>query len=101
MQVKPLNDRLLVRRDAVEETSQGGILLPENAQEKSTQGTVVARGDGYRQEDGSRTSLTVRVGDTVVFGKYTGQEITVSGEDYLILREDEVYATVEETAVAN
>ena len=99
--VKPLNDRILVRRHNGEQTTKGGIYIPDNAQEKSMQGTVVAVGNGYRRDDGSRTPLTVTVGDTVLFGQYGGQEVKLDDQEYLILREDDVYAIVEETAVTN
>ncbi len=99
--VKPLNDRILVQRHTAKQTSEGGIYIPDNAQEKPTQGTVIAVGDGHRNENGTHTPLSISIGETVLFGKYTGQEINLDDTEYLILREDEIYGIVEETAVTN
>ncbi len=96
MKVRPLNDRILVRR--LEETEQrvGGIIIPDTAKEKPQQGKVIAVGTGKIKEDGTRIPLDVREGDTILFGKYSGQEIKLDGEEYLIMREDEVLAVLAE-----
>jgi chaperonin GroES len=96
MKVRPLNDRILVRR--VEETEQrvGGIIIPDTAKEKPQQGKVIAAGTGKIKEDGNRIPLDVKAGDTILFGKYSGQEIKLDGEEYLIMREDEVLAVIED-----
>lgn len=96
MKVKPLHDRLLVRRIAEEERSSGGIIIPETAKEKPLQGEVVAVGKGKILEDGSRRELDVKAGDRILFGKYAGTEVKVDGTDHLILREDDVLGVIEE-----
>ncbi len=98
MKVRPLNDRILVRR--LEETEQrvGGIIIPDTAKEKPQQGKVIAVGTGKIKEDGKRIPLDVKADDTILFGKYSGQEIKLDGEEYLIMREDEVLAILEEGA---
>jgi chaperonin GroES len=92
MKVRPLNDRILVRR--LEETEQkvGGIIIPDTAKEKPQQGKVIAVGTGKVKDDGTRIPLDVKEGDTILFGKYSGQEIKLDGEEFLIMREDEVLA---------
>jgi chaperonin GroES len=94
MKVKPLHDRILVKR--IEETEQvvGGIIIPDSAKEKPQQGKVVAAGAGKVDDKGKRTPLDVKEGDTILFGKYSGQEIKLDGEEFLIMREDEVLAVV-------
>ncbi len=96
MNVRPLFDRVLVKR--VEEPTQtaSGLFLPETAKEKPVQGEVLAIGNGRISDDGSVTPLTVSVGDKVVFGKYAGTEIKVEGEDRLILREDDILGIIED-----
>ncbi len=96
MTVRPLNDRILVRRLEEAEQRVGGIIIPDTAKEKPQQGKVVAVGTGKVKEDGGRIPLDVKVDDTILFGKYSGQEITVGGEEYLIMREDEVLAILDE-----
>lgn len=90
MTVRPLFDRVLVKRNDEPTRSKGGLFLPETAKEKPVEGTVVAVGNGRVAEDGKVSALTVKVGDRVVFGKYAGTEIKVEGEDRLILREDDI-----------
>ena len=92
MNVRPLHDRLLVQRIEEAEQKVGGIIIPDTAKEKPQQGKVVAAGTGKVLEDGTRVPMDVAVGDTILFGKYSGQEIKFEGEEYLILREDEVLA---------
>lgn len=90
MAVKPLQDRVLIKRVEEETKTLGGIIIPDNHKEKPAQGEIVAVGSGYRLADGSVKSLEVKVGDKVLFGKYSGTEVKVSGENYLIMKEDEV-----------
>jgi chaperonin GroES len=92
--VKPIHDRIIVKRLAEEERSKGGIIIPDTAKEKPQQGKVVAVGPGKR-EDGKLFPLDVKAGDTVLFAKYGGTEIKLDGEDHLILREDDVLGIVE------
>jgi len=92
MNVRPLHDRLLVRRVEEKETAKGGIVIPDTAKEKPMEGEVLAVGNGKLLENGTKLALDVKVGDKVLFGKYSGTEITVDGEDVLIVREDEVLA---------
>jgi len=96
MNVRPLHDRIIVQR--IEETEQriGGIIIPDTAKEKPQQGKVIAAGAGKVKEDGKRVSLDVKAGDLILFGKYSGQEIKLDGEEYLIMREDEVLAVIDE-----
>lgn len=95
MTVKPLNDRLLVKRIDEEQKSAGGIIIPDTAKEKPLEGRVVAVGPG-KWEEGERRPLGVAAGDRILFGKYGGTEIKIDGEEHLILREDEVLATIVE-----
>ena len=92
MKVRPLHDRLLVRRLEEKETARGGIVIPDTAREKPMEGEVLAVGNGKLLENGTKLALEVKVGDRVLFGKYSGTEITVDGEEVLIVREDEVLA---------
>lgn len=94
MQVKPLHDRILVKRLGEEEKTKGGIIIPDTAKEKPAQGEVVAAGSGRRTEDGKLISLEVKKGDKILFGKYSGTEIKVDGDDYLIMREDDVLGII-------
>jgi chaperonin GroES len=96
MAIKPLDDRIVVRNLEAEEKSAGGILLPDTAKEKPQKATVLAVGAGRLTEDGKRIPLDVRVGDTVLFGKYSGTEVKWNGEELRILRESEVLAVVEQ-----
>ena len=95
MKVRPLHDRVLVRRLDVEETTKGGIIIPDTAQEKPQEGEVVAVGNGRLLEDGSVKPLDVKVKDKILFGKYGGTDINMEGKSYLILREDEILAIIE------
>ncbi|HRK02772.1 MAG TPA: co-chaperone GroES [Oligoflexia bacterium] len=90
MQVKPLHDRILVKRLSEEEKTKGGIIIPDTAKEKPAEGQVMAVGAGRRTEDGKLISLEVKKGDKILFGKYSGTEIKIDGADYLIMREDDV-----------
>jgi chaperonin GroES len=92
MKVRPLHDRIIVSRIEEGEQKIGGIIIPDTAKEKPQQGKVIAVGNGKFKEDGSRQPLDVKDGDTILFGKYSGQEIKIDGEEYLIMREDEVLA---------
>jgi chaperonin GroES len=94
MKVRPLHDRLIVRRVEEKETATGGIVIPDTAREKPMEGEVLAAGKGKLLEDGTTLALDVKVGDRILFGKYSGTEITVDGEDVLIVREDEVLAVM-------
>tara|TARA_B100000925_G_scaffold290193_1_gene274831 strand:+ start:47 stop:337 length:291 start_codon:yes stop_codon:yes gene_type:complete len=96
MNFRPLNDRILVKRSSSETTTKSGIIIPENAKEKPMQGTVIAVGPGKSNEDGSQTPLLVQEGQLVMFRKYAGTDVTISGEEHMILREDEILAIVEE-----
>jgi chaperonin GroES len=95
MNARPLHDRILVSRIEEGEQKVGGIIIPDSAKEKPMQGKVVAVGNGKADKDGKRIALDVKQGDTILFGKYSGQEVRVDGEDYLIMREDEVLAVIE------
>ena len=95
MKVKPLHDRILVKRIEEGEQVVGGIIIPDTAKEKPQQGKVAAVGAGKIDDKGKRVPLDVKEGDTILFGKYSGQEIKVAGEEYLIMREDEVLGVIE------
>jgi len=95
MKFRPLQDRLLVKRIEEEQKTKGGIIIPDSAKEKPVQGTVVAVGNGKVLEDGKVRALDVKAGDRILFGKYSGNEIKIDGEEHLILREDEVLGVVE------
>ena len=92
MKVRPLHDRIIVQRIEEGEQKIGGIIIPDSAKEKPQQGKVIAVGLGKVKEDNTRQTLDVQDGDTILFGKYSGQEIKIDGEDYLIMREDDVLA---------
>ena len=92
MKVRPLHDRLLVRRIEEKETAKGGIIIPDTAKEKPQEGEVLAVGNGKVLENGTKIALEVKVGDKVLFGKYSGSDIKIEGEEVLILREDDVLA---------
>ena len=95
MNARPLHDRILVQRIEEGEQKIGGIIIPDSAKEKPQQGKVVAVGNGKVKDDGGRIPLDVKSGDTILFGKYSGQEIKLDGEEYLIMREDEVLAVID------
>jgi chaperonin GroES len=96
MNARPLHDRILVQRIEEEEQKVGGIIIPDSAKEKPQQGKVIAVGAGKADKDGKRIPLDVKETDTILFGKYSGQEIKLDGQEYLIMREDEVLAVVED-----
>ena len=95
MNARPLHDRILVQRIEEGEQKIGGIIIPDSAKEKPQQGKVVAVGQGKVKEDGGRIPLDVKPGDSILFGKYSGQEIKLDGEEFLIMREDEVLAVID------
>jgi len=95
MQIRPLYDRLVVRRIETSETVMNGIIIPDTAKEKPQEAEVVAAGRGKRLEDGTVVPLDVKVGDRILFGKYSGSDIKIDGEEFLILREDEVLGVLE------
>ena len=95
MNVRPLHDRIIVQRLEEGEQKIGGIIIPDTAKEKPQQGKVIAVGKGKTEKDGKITPLDVKVGDTILFGKYSGQEIRIDGEDRLIMREEEILAIIE------
>jgi chaperonin GroES len=98
MQIRPLYDRLVIRRIEQSETIQNGLYIPDSAKEKPQEGEVVATGRGKRLEDGKLVALDVKVGDRILFGKYSGSDIKLDGSEYLILREDEVLGVLENGA---
>jgi chaperonin GroES len=95
MHIRPLHDRIVVKRIEARDSTVSGLLIPNSAQEKPQEGTVVAVSRGQRREDGSLSPLDVSVGDHILYGKYTGSEIKLAGEEYLIVREDEVLGVLE------
>jgi chaperonin GroES len=95
MHVRPLHDRILVQRLEEGEQQIGGIIIPDSAKEKPQRGKVIAAGNGRVRDAGSRVKLDVKAGDTILFGKYSGQEIKLDGVEYLIMKEDEVLAAIE------
>jgi len=95
MKIRPLNDRLLVKRLKEEEKTAGGIIIPDSAKEKPAEGEVMAVGPGKANDDGDRVALQVKAGDRVLFSKYSGTDVKIDGEDYLIMREDDVLGIIE------
>jgi chaperonin GroES len=95
MNVRPLHDRIIVQRIEEGEQKVGGIIIPDTAKEKPQQGRVIAVGKGKIKDDGKVLPMDVKQGDTILFGKYSGQEIKIDGEEYLIMREDEVLAVID------
>jgi chaperonin GroES len=95
MNIRPLHDRVIVKRVEEEKTSPGGIVIPDSATEKPIQGEVVAVGNGKLLDNGELRALDLKKGDKVLFGKYSGTEVKVSGEDYLVLREDDIMGVIE------
>jgi chaperonin GroES len=95
MKVRPLYDRVIIRRVAEEEKTKGGIIIPDSAKEKPSEGEVVAVGNGKIDDKGALRALTVKKGDRILFGKYSGNEIKVDGVDHLILREDDILGIIE------
>jgi chaperonin GroES len=95
MRLRPLQDRILVQRIEEETTTKGGIIIPDTAKEKPAEGKIVAVGNGKVGEDGKRIALEVQEGDRILFGKYAGTEVKVEGEEYLIMREDDVLGIID------
>ena len=95
MKIRPLHDRVLVKRIESEEKTKGGLYIPETAKEKPVEGTVVAVGQGKVLENGQRSPLDVKVGDKVLFGKYSGNEVKIDGVEHVVLREEELYAIID------
>lgn len=95
MKVRPLHDRILVKRFEEKEVKKGGIIIPDTAKEKPQEGEVMAVGTGKLTEDGKRQPLEVKVGDKILFGKYSGTEVKLDDEEYLIMREDDVLGIIE------
>ncbi len=96
MKVRPLGDRVLVKRLEEEEKTKGGIIIPDTAKEKPQQGKIVAVGNGRTTEDGKVIPMNVKVGDKVLFQKYSGSDIKIEGEEYLIMREEEILGIIED-----
>jgi chaperonin GroES len=92
--IRPLSDRVIVKPAEAEEKTKGGIILPDTAKEKPIEGTIVAVGPGKDTENGKKTEMTVKVGDVVLYGKYSGTEVTVDGQEYLIMRESDIFGIV-------
>jgi len=90
MKIKPLNDRVIVKRVEQEQKTSGGIIIPDTAKEKPQEGLVVAVGPGKRDDDGKRTALEVKEGDRILFGKYAGTEIKIDGDEHIFMREDDI-----------
>ncbi|NOY70644.1 MAG: co-chaperone GroES [Deltaproteobacteria bacterium] len=95
MKIKPLNDRILVKRLEEETKTKGGIIIPDSAKEKPAQGEVIAVGDGKMNDDGKRIALQVKKGDRVLFAKYGGTEVKINDEEHLVMREDDVLGIIE------
>jgi chaperonin GroES len=98
--IRPLHDRVIIKRLDEEEQIRGGIIIPDTAKEKPQQGEVIAVGEGKFREDGTRQPLDVKAGDRVLFGKYSGSEVKIDDQDYLIMREDEILGVFTTTARA-
>jgi chaperonin GroES len=95
MKLRPLQDRILVQRVEEETTTKGGIIIPDTAKEKPAEGKIIAVGNGRLGEDGQRIALEVKVGDRVLFSKYSGTEVKIEGEEYLIMKEDDVLGIID------
>jgi chaperonin GroES len=98
--IRPLHDRIIVKRLDEQQQMRGGIIIPDTAKEKPQQGEVIAAGEGKFRDDGTRQPLDVKAGDRVLFGKYSGSEVKIDGEEYLIMREDEILGVFTTTAKA-
>ena len=101
MNVRPLHDRLIIQRLEEGEQLVGGIIIPDTAKEKPQQGKVIAAGNGTSNDDGQRVPLDVKAGDLILFGKYAGQEIKLEGKEFLIMREDDVLAVIDDDHTKN
>jgi chaperonin GroES len=95
MKIRPLHDRILIKRQEEKETRKGGIIIPDSAKEKPQEGKVIAVGNGKVSDDGKKIPLDVKTGDKILFGKYSGSEVTLDNEEYLILREEDVLCILE------
>ena len=95
MRIRPLHDRVLVKRTEEDTTSAGGIVIPDSATEKPSKGEIIAVGNGKINDNGDVRALDVKVGDTVLFGKYSGTEVKVEGDDLLVMREDDIMAVID------
>ena len=95
MKIRPLHDRILIKRVEEREAARGGIIIPDSAKEKPQEGEVIAVGNGKLLENGTRVPLDVQAGDRILFGKYSGAEVKLDGEEYLILKEDEILGVLE------
>ena len=95
MKLRPLNDRILVERVEEQTTTKGGIIIPDSAKEKPAEGKVISVGIGKLGEDGKRVPLEIKAGDRVLFGKYSGSDVKINGEEYLIMREDDILGIIE------
>ncbi len=100
MAFTPLHDRVLVRRVESEEKTKGGLIIPDSAKEKPAEGEVIAVGAGARDEDGDRISMDVKVGDRILFGKWSGTEVTIDGEELLIMKESDIMGIITDAAAA-
>lgn len=97
MQIHPLADRVVVRPYLEQETKRGGIIIPDTAKEKPMEGEIIEVGPGRTSDEGKRTPLEVKKGDRVLYGKYSGTEVTVNGEEYLIMRESDIFAVIQKS----
>jgi chaperonin GroES len=95
MKIRPLHDRVVVKRVAEEGKTSGGLFIPDTAKEKPARGLVIAVGEGKRDDSGNRIALDVKSGDEILFGKYSGSELKLDGEEHIVLREDEILAVIE------
>ena len=95
MKIRPLHDRILVKRVEEQEVKKGGIIIPDTAKEKPLEGKIIAVGNGKVNEDGKKVALDVKAHDRILFGKYSGSEVKVDGQDYLIMKEEDVLAIIE------
>ena len=95
MKLRPLQDRIVVKRVAEETTTKGGIIIPDTAKEKPAEGKVIAVGNGKVADDGKRIALEIKIGDRILFGKYSGSDVKIDGDEFLIMREDDVLGVIE------
>jgi chaperonin GroES len=94
LNIKPLGDRIVIKPMEAEEKTKGGIILPDTVKEKPVEGTIVAAGPGRKSDDGKIVEMEVKVGEKILYGKYSGTEVTIEGEEYLIMRESDIFAIV-------
>ena len=94
LNIKPLGDRIVIKPMEAEEKTKGGIILPDTVKEKPVEGTIVAAGPGRKSDDGKIVEMEVKVGEKILYGKYSGTEVTIAGEEYLIMRESDIFAIV-------